>query len=413
MKTLYWYIGGTAAAVVVSALLAWFIFASAPAASTAPAQSTATFGSQNNNATDALPASGNSTITPGNTPTSVGTISQQKVFKISDGPVAGATFVQTLRPTTTVARFVMADNGHAFDLAIDSQGAVVKTLSNTTIPGAMSAQWAGGSALLQYLDGTTIKTVYLGLPMPSATSSAPVRVQFYPDAITALAVAPDNSAVAYLLRTDSGTAGYVSKPDGTGSKALFTLPLSQVQLRWPSKGTILAYSNAAAGVPGIAFAIDAKTGSVTPLLYAPGLTATADASFEHVLYQTIPPGGSPRTYSHSISGGGDVALSFSPLPEKCVPAPQNAQLVVCAAPLTYVPANYLDLWHQGALSAADSLIAYDLATGASNILATPGSTEDGGVGTDMLQLAISPDGRYALFISKYDRSLWGVRLVSQ
>src|SRR5438105_15179651 len=33
-------------------------------------------------------------------------ISKQRIFKISAGPVAGATFMQELRPTTPIARFV-------------------------------------------------------------------------------------------------------------------------------------------------------------------------------------------------------------------------------------------------------------------------------------------------------------------
>jgi hypothetical protein len=405
MKTIYWYIGGVGAAVLVSAVLAWVIFASSPAPATNSGGSSVTYGSSNENATNVTP-----TQTTGgtntNTPTSVQT-SQQKVFKISDGPVAGATFVETLNPTTTMARYVMADNGHAFDFVVDSPGAAQKTLSNTTVPGAVSAQWAAGSAILQYLDGTTPKTVYLGLSQPGGQGAA--HVTFYPDGIVSVAASPDGSAVAYLVRSQSGINGYTAKPDGTNGKFLFSLPLSQAQIEWPSANMLLVYSSAAASVPGIAFTVDAKSGTLTPLVYAPGLTANADSSFAHVLYQTIEAGSAPRTYSHNVSSGTDIALSFSPIPEKCTSYP-SPNVVLCAASLSYTPSNYLDLWYQGAASAADSLIAYNLATGAMSILATPGSTQDGGVGTDMLQIAVSQDGHYALFVSKYDRSLWGVRL---
>jgi hypothetical protein len=409
MKSLYLYIGGAAAAVITSAILAWFIFASSPAQNTAPSAST-TYGSLSNNATNAtfgsMGGGGGSTRTSG---AAGATITQQKVFKISDGPVAGATFVQTLYPTTTLARFVMADNGHAYDLALDVQGAVPKPLSNTTIPGVVHAQWARGSAVLQYLDGSTPKTVYLGLPSPSATSTSAARLAFFPDGITSYALAPDGSGVAYLLRTSSGAAGYAASLDGSKAKQLFSLPLRQVELRWPAAGSLLAYSAAAAGVPGIAFVIDAKSGVTTPLLTAAGLTATADLSFRHVLYQTST-GDGRASYDHDVGTGGESALSFSPNPEQCVQSPLSVSVLLCAVPLAYVPNNFVDLWHQGTASAADSLIVYDLSRGTSSILATPGSAQDGGVGTDMAQLAVSPDGHYALFVSKIDRSLWGVRL---
>jgi hypothetical protein len=178
-------------------------------------------------------------------------------------------------------------------------------------------------------------------------------------------------------------------------------------LRWPAEGTLLAYSNASAGVPGIAFAIDAKSGVVTPLVYGQGLTATADTAFGYILYQTTD-GSVVRTFSHSVSSGIDQALSFSPLPEQCIPSGQNL-IVLCAASLVALPTDYLDSWHQGAANAVDSLFAYNLAAGTSTLLATPGSS-DGGVSADMLQIAVSPDRRYALYISKQDRSLWGIRL---
>ncbi|MEK7108949.1 MAG: hypothetical protein AAB919_00740 [Patescibacteria group bacterium] len=409
-KQYLYYIGGVAAAVVVSAILAWFIFTGGGAA--APTQSGGTFGSFDNNAVTAGNNGGGTNTTDNINQTTGTQTSQQKIFKISDGPVAGATFVQTFHPTTTLARFVMADNGHAFDLVLDSQGAVPRALSNTTIPGAVSALWVerGAGAVLQYLGATSPKTVYLGFVASSTAKTPATRLQFYPDGIVGLAASPDGSQVAYLLRTAAGTNGFVAKTDGTGGKLLFSLPLAQVQLRWPSPGTLLAYSNAAAGVPGIAFAVDAKTGAVTPLVYAPGLTATADLNFSHVLYQTVQPGATVRTtYSHDVAAGTDRALSFDPFPEQCVQGPLAASVLYCAAPLTYVAPNYLDLWHQGAASTPDSLFSFNLAAGTSTILASPGGSE-GGKPTDMLTIAVSPDAHYLLFVSKYDRSLWGVRL---
>lgn len=407
MNRLYLYTGGVGVAVLVSLILAWIIFSSSTSQQQSLNTSGGTFGSLDNTTSNTSNTTG-AAATP-STQNGVVVSTQQKIFKISDGPVAGATFVVTTRPTTTVARYVMADNGHAYDVVLDSAGAVPKALSNTTVPGAVSTLWleGGNAAVLQYFDNGTPKTMYLGLPAADSTSTSPVRIQFLPDNIVGLAGSPDGANIAYLLRTTSGVDGFVAKSDGTGSKKLFSLPLQQVQLRWPSKGTLLAYSNASAGAPGIAFAIDAKTGATTPLVYGPGLTADADASFAHVLYQTADT--NRATYVHDVNQGADRPVSFNPFPEQCVQSPLGVVILLCATPLSYAPANYIDSWHQGTASLADSLIAFNLASATSTLLATPGGN-DGGVATDMLSLAVSPDGRYILFVSKFDRSLWGVRL---
>ncbi len=337
----------------------------------------------------------------------------QKIFKISDGPVAGATFIQTLRPTTTLARYVMSESGHVADIVLDSSGAVPRAVSNTTIPGVVRALWGEGgyAAVVQYLDQDTIKTAYLGFPATSTTTSSlsrAVRLQFLPDQIADLAVSPDGKSVAYLLTTSSGVDGYVAKIDGAERKKLFSLPLSEVLITWPAQSTLITYTKSGAGAPGVAFSINTGSGAVIPLLHAEGLTVSSDRTFSRLIYQTV---SSQRqtSYIHSMKSGTDVLLSFAPIPEKCMWSGIATTTLFCALPLQYVAPNYLDLWHQGVLSASDALFLFNAATGRSTILTTPGGS-DGGVNSDIVELSESIDGRYLLFIRKGDRSLWGVRL---
>lgn len=341
----------------------------------------------------------------------------QKVFKIADGPVVNAVFIQTLNPTTTIARYVMADTGHVLEVAIDTPGAVPRAVSNTTIPGIVNALWKqdGSAAVLQYLDGGVVKTLSL-LITPAATStsatttrSAPlVNFRFLPDNILSLALSPKGTEIGYLLRSDEGVSGYTVGIQGTGSKKLFSLPLSQVHLSWPSDQTLLAQTKMAAGVPGIAFAVSATTGSVTPLLYTNGLSAIADASFTKVVYQTTS-NTSRATYSHDVKSGKDVALSFQPIPEKCLWSSSARSFLYCAAPVGYVAPDYLERWYQGVASVADTLFTFNVQNGTAIIITTPGGA-DGGIASDIDRLSISPEEKYLLFVTKGGRSLWGVRL---
>jgi hypothetical protein len=418
MKNLNWkllaeVIGG----VLFVALLAWFFFFRSPGLQPADTAAQQTF-TQNTGSTGVNAANGQDT----NAAEAITLpVSTQNIFKISDGPVAGAAFMQATRPTTTIARFVMQQSGHVLDLAIDSPGSVARAASNTTIPGASRVIWemqttaarqVAQGAVLQYVDSGTIKSVALIFPPASTTASstmqAPVRIQFLPDNLTGVAASPDGLSMAYLVATASGSDGYVARYDGTNPKKLFSLPLSQANISWPSGGVILASTPAAAGVPGIAFSVNATSGAVAPLLYAMGLTATADRTFSRVVYQSAS-AQDRLTYTHDTKSNLDRPLSFDPIPEKCIWSALQESTMFCAVPLAYTGPGYLDLWHQGAASAADSIVSYNLVTGQTNIVATPGGT-DGGAASDILQMALSADEKYLLFVSKGSRSLWGVRL---
>jgi hypothetical protein len=409
-------IAGIAGGVLLAAFLVWFFFfrqTTTLAPTETPPQQTlgqsdvradATEGMEETNVAERIPS-----------PTS-----QQKIFKISDGPVAGASFMQELRPTTTIARFVMQQNGHVLDLALDSPGSVARAASNTTIPGAARVVWltqeverrlvAAGVAL-QYLDNSAIKTAVLTFPVATSSAAttvrAPVRIQFLPDNILDIAPSPDGKSLAYLLRFGSGADGYIARADGTNARKLFSLPLAQVALSWPSAGTLVAASKAAAGVPGIALSIHAASGAVSPILYGQGLVAVADPSFTHVIYQTA--AADRTTYVHDTKTNLDRPLSFGPNPKLCSWSRVLDSFMYCAAPFMYVPPEYLDLWNQGRATAADMILAYDLVTGDTTIIAIPGR-EDGGVASTIAEISVSADDQYLMYVKKGDRSLWGVRL---
>jgi hypothetical protein len=325
---------------------------------------------QSTNSNPTFESSGDVTVTtpPQTTSATAGVESStQKVFALSLGPVAGATLIQTTYPTTTVARFVMADNGHVFDLTLDSSGAIPKAVSNTTIPGVLRALWAnnGKNAVMQYFDSGIVKT--LSMTFPNATTSSatlPVKIQFLPDGISDIAVSSDGKNLTYILQTSSGVDGYTSKVDGTGSKQLFSLPLSEILISWPSSNVILAQTKSSAGVSGAVFSIDATSGGVTPLLFALGLTATANENFDHVVYQTADStSGTRTTFAHNIKNGSDTAVYFNPSPEECVWSRVSNTQLYCATPANAVSSDYLDQRHMGNTNVPEDIVALEVSLG--------------------------------------------------
>ena len=344
----------------------------------------------------------------------VGVSTLQNVFKIAEGPVAGAVFTQTFNPTTTLARYTKADNGHVLELPLGVSGAVARAVSNVTIPGIVSSVWTTGgtSTVMQYVDSGVLKSVYVAFEAATSSSATasttnPSRIRFLPNGIVSLALSPADNKVAYLLKnSNGGVDGYVSNLDGTGIKNLFSIPLSQVILSWPSPTTLLVQTKGSFGVPGITYSISATTGVLSPLLYAPGLSVSANKTFTKVVYQTSSDNNA-TTYAHDIATGQDAPLANNPLPEKCVWSTVFVTDAYCAMPLDTIGPTYLDLWHQGFVRTADAIINLDTNTGIGSVVTIPG---EGGANSTIEQLILSPDGKYLMFITRGDQSLWGVRL---
>ena len=342
-----------------------------------------------------------------------------QVFQIAEGPIVGALLIQTTRPTTTLARFIKADSGRVFDIPLDVAGALPRAVSNTTIPGLQRVLWLPGGlgALVQYESEGVRKTLYLGLKTPDAvlsatTTPAPTKIQYLPDNIIDLALSPDGQSVVYLLKTVSGIDGSVARSDGTAPKKLFSSPLSHVNISWPSNTIMLLQTRSSSDSLGAAFSIDARTGVQTPLFFANGINSIADRNFARIIYQSILPSGLRTTLVRDLARNRDSGLSFSPLPNKCTWSSTGTSTLYCATPLGSVPVNYFDLWNLGIAGAADTLVSYNLSTGASLLRATPGN-KNVGAASDMVELSVSPDDHYLTFVRKGERTLWGVRLVSQ
>src|SRR3989344_3773960 len=138
-----WIITIVAVGIAAAGIIIWIVYFNTSALTTTT-DTGAQFGTSvdtrttvtNNQPLDTLGASNQQNTVP----------STQKIFKIANGPIAGATLIQITRPaTSTVARFVVQTNGHAFDLVLDSPGAVPKAASNTTIPGILKVVWTGST----------------------------------------------------------------------------------------------------------------------------------------------------------------------------------------------------------------------------------------------------------------------------
>lgn len=363
--------------------------------------------------------------TQGNTPLEgeESPASSQKIFLIAGGPVVAATLIEAGDQRITAARYITAEDGHVLEVPLDVPGAYPKVVSQTTIPGVVRALWTtqGRGVLMQYLEGTIVKTVHLSFAIGSSTDVSSVSaalIRFLPDNIADLAVSPDGSQVVYLVRLQpqaggaSGLDGYIAANDGSNAKKLFSIQLSQMTLSWVSQATLLAYSNPAAGIPGIVFAVNTKTGAAMPTLYGMGLAAATDGTSSHVLY-LISDGNIVTTYTTALGSGTSAALTGparAVFPETCVATSSpKSPLLYCAAALATPSGAFINSWYQGLASVSSALLSIDPSNSSTAVIATPGSSQ-GGEASDITGIALSRDGRYASFVNKTNGKLYGVRL---
>ncbi len=395
--------------IICFGILLWFGYQYArPKGSLTPTMPTQTF--PNTTVSGVVSSTGNNPqVSPYVPPEQLGGGSNrtQKIFKIANGPVAAAVFIST-QSSTSVARFIAQDSGHVFDQPIDSPGALARSVSNTTIPGIARAFLTndGSAGILQYEETGVIKSVYISLA--TSTTNARTSVRFLPNNIYTLALAPDGKAVAYTTITSTGMDVYTATIDGTNPKKITALPVQQALLTWPSQSTLLLQTKPANETPGMLFSIAVKTGLFTPLLYSTGVSAQANATFSKIIYQTNTRG-SAASYVHDTTSGKDASISFTPIPQKCAWSSTSDSVFYCAAPAIPLTYSYVDAWRAGTVSVSDALFTFNNVTGQSLAIASPGSS-DGGVRSDIMQISVSSDNKYLLFITKGDRALWGVRL---
>lgn len=344
-----------------------------------------------------------------------GSDSQKMIFLISNDPVVSSVFVQTSNPTTTVSRYMLQGNGHIFDMSLDTPGAVARVVSSVTIPGVVSALWtkSGTQVLVQFIDSGNIRTALLTTLPPSTTSATTTigtRVQFLPNNIRSMALSPDDKQVLYVFTGNTGATGYVANIDGTKSRKVFSIPLSQITVSWPTQDSVLIQTKPASSAPGMIFSVNLKTSALLPLVSALGISALANNALSHMLYHFNDATGKQVAYVRNMQTGKNVQLPTYFLPEKCAWDSTTGTRLYCAIPSQPISNNYFDLWRQGLVSTGDDILRYSTGKEPQIFIAHPGYVSLGGIAADIVQLSVSQDNHYLQYISKGDRTLWGVRL---
>lgn len=356
---------------------------------------------------------GATTGTTATQPTTNGTRVAPVLKELSTRPAAGAVAFATSSPDSPFVHFIERGTGNVYEVA--PANSTERRLSNTTIPKIEEALWngAGTTVIARYSGdgGDSIKTYSASLVAPKSGGQTEGTLvgAFLTDNITAVAKNPDQNKLFYLLPNSVGSTGIVSEFDGTRRNQIFDSPLSDFLVDWPTPTLVALTTKPSAGVPGVLFLLNTKTGVLTEAISGVnGLTASVSPTGNLALYSESA-GQSVSLKIYSFKDGSTQETAVSTLPEKCVWSKNDPTVLYCSVP-SYLPAgNYPDDWYKGVVSFSDDIWKIDSATGAGKLLAR--LKQNAGQDIDGTNLFTSPKEDYLFFTDKKDFHLWSLRLL--
>ena len=333
---------------------------------------------------------------------------------LSATPVGGYGSMTTA--STTIAEWIGRGRGNVYQA--DEKSSIIATLSNTVVPRMYQSLWnksltAFIGSLLQ--DGGTVGSIYAELVHQTATSSASaapfsLRGKDIPGTMIAYAASPKKDQVFMLENEGGNGVGYVSAFNGSSMTKIFTTPLTQVSVDWPSANTIAITTKGSATADGFLYFVNPKTGVWTKVLGPlAGLSATVSHDGKYVLASVTGGNNNVLTSIYSIAKASTIDAGIRTLADKCAWGNFYQDVVYCGVSSLPVSGTYPDDWYTGTLSTSDKIWQVDAATGEVRLIASlPDQTTSP---IDAFALQTDDHDNYLFFMNKKDLSLWSLNLI--
>ncbi len=227
-------------------------------------------------------------------------------------------------------------------------------------------------------------------------------LSFLPGNILRGDVSPNGNNIFFLRNSQNGVSGTLTDHQGLSPKTIFTSPFTEWKPIWIDNNLISLTTLASREADGYMYQLDSRT-SVVKKLLGPvrGLATITNPVNSLTLYSTSTDQGIRTRLFNHVSGT-VTSLDTSTLAEKCTW--KDTSIIICAVPVEVPSGNYPDAWYQGIVSFSDQFWLINTTNQSTQLLFTPTEPTDG------VQLGISPDKNYLLFINKINGTLWSYRL---
>jgi len=335
---------------------------------------------------------------------------------LSDTPVGG--YGASTTATTTNVLWVDRGRGNVYRASYNSSQIV--TLSNTVVPKIFNSIWnknltAFIGSLLE--DGDLVPTnvyselVRQGTTTPAKSSLAPyeLRGKNIPGNLIGYAASPDKSKLIMVMDESGMGVGYISSFSGQGMTRLFSTPLTQINVAWPTDNAIAISTKGSASYPGFLYLVSPKTGVWSKILGPmAGLSAVVSHDGKYVLYSATGKNSEIQTSIYSIASGTSTDALIKTLADKCAWGNFYKDLVFCGVPSQQMSGIYPDGWYLGSLSSVDKIWQVNAATGEVHLIASLVDQADRTI--NAFRLDLDPKDKYLFFMNKNDLSLWSLAI---
>ncbi len=354
--------------------------------------------------------SGNDKLAPdGVTPVDESGKPINALYKISDGPIAGA--VSFKRSGVDYIRYVDRATGHVIEIKPSTLER--SQILNITRPQIYEAIWrADATGYIERTvasDSDEIINTSISLVSPVGTSTDNLytaRATLLRGDVGEIVVTPDGSLL-YNLR-DTG-AVMTSTFAGEKPRTLFTLPFTSWRILPISNASAILATKPSSTALGYAYNLNLQNGGLTKILGPlSGLSVLPTLDGKKIAYGRV--GNKDFLLSIVTTATRDV-INVLPqtLPEKCVWSKKFSGTMYCGAPSNGLGTNVPDSWYQGIVSYSDKVLELNPETETAQILTDPKGSF--GVDIDVINPMLSPNEDYLFFTNKNDLTLWVLRLV--
>jgi hypothetical protein len=340
---------------------------------------------------------------------------------LSDTPIGG--YGASTTASTTIVKWVDRGRGNIYEARSNTLDIV--TLSNTLVPRIYQSSWNKdltafiGSILPE--SGNDSNTVFAQLVLrpvvKTATSTTKSDLTAYelkgrnlPANTLAYAVSPKKDRVFIFVQEGSNSSGYVANIDGSRLTQIFTTPLSQINVEWPSDNIITITTKGSATQDGFLYFVNPQSGAWTKILGpARGLSTKTSHDGTRVAFSAAGGNNDTTVNIYNVTKNTSSNDVIRTLVDKCVWGNFYKDILYCASPFQTVSGTYPDDWYTGALQTIDKIWQTNATTGevhlVANLIGQAGRIIDG------FNLGLDDKDNFLFFMNKYDLSFWSLNLV--
>lgn len=335
--------------------------------------------------------------------------------------------------TKAILQFVDSDTGYIYEKDLSAPTSSPIQITDTSYPNIVRAYFINDNSnnksrvILQYLSGTTIKTISANIPDYYGSTGKLISVTALPDNIKYFTVSHDNKKAAYTVlknrtsygRQDTYTDWYliVNSNDLYGDR-IYSSELTSWKLLLDNSSTIYAFTGDTAYETNSLYKLDNDNNLSQIYSNHNGMSFLLG---DNSLLISIFTANGLKTYENNNFIGSAFTdtsinkLSFNTLVNKCGESSTNGEeLIICGVPkeIKKYDSGLPDAWYQGMTSWDDNL--YIVNNNYANGQLLFDINNDGGITEtiDIKNLNIENTNSHLAFINKNDGSLWTLNIAN-